>query len=174
MFVIAGLALARILMQMAWWRGAARVRAHAHGHPDARFPLGVYESHRHVLEGLAAMRQFVIDSIGQLSQGLRNKAYNAEMLQVLDSCDDCFDWGFLCFQRPLKRHADAFRNVVGMLKPFLQHSLWPPASASDYVLVKRTWDLPETILLLQYGWLCERVRCTASLSIPASGLERNL
>ncbi|CAE7478557.1 unnamed protein product [Symbiodinium sp. CCMP2592] len=134
-----------------------------------KVPLGVYESHRHILEGLAAMRQFVIDSIGQLSEGLTNKAYNAEMLQVLDACDDCFDWGFLCFQRPLKRHADAFRNVLGMLKPFLQHSLWPPASASDYALVKRTWDLPENVLLLQYGWLCERVRCTASLAFRRQG-----
>ena len=115
------------------------------------------------------MRRFVSDAVKELTEGLANKAYNADMLQVLDSCDECFDWGFLCFQRPLRRHADAWRNVVGLLKPFLQHSLWPAMSASDYAQVKRTWDLPEAALLFQYGLLAERVRCVASLAFRRRG-----
>lgn len=129
-----------------------------------KVPLGVYESHRYILEGLEAMRRFVIACVSQLSEGLTNKAYNADMLQVLDSCDECFDWGFLCFQRPLRRHADAWRRVLGLLKPFLQHSLWPAMSASDYAKVERTWELPDAALLFQYGLLVERVRCVASLA----------
>ena len=58
-------------------------------------PLGfyMYESHRHILEGLEAMRRFVMACVSELIEGLTNKAYNADMLQVLDSCDECFDWG---------------------------------------------------------------------------------
>ena len=54
--------------------------------------------------------------------------------------------------------------MVGLLKPFLQHSLWPAMSVSDYAQVNRTWDLPEPALLFQYGLLVERVRCAVSLA----------
>ncbi|OLP79747.1 cGMP-dependent protein kinase 1 [Symbiodinium microadriaticum] len=115
-------------------------------------------------EGLEAMRRFVMACVSELTEGLTNKAYNADMLQVLDSCDECFDWGLLCFQLPLRRHADSWRSMVGLLKPFLQHSLWPAMSVSDYAQVNRTWDLPEPALLFQYGLLVERVRCAVSLA----------
>jgi hypothetical protein len=81
---------------------------------------------------------------------------NTSMSHLVSMAAKCWDWPRLMFERPTANDVSAFRSLAKLLRPCLEHTLFP-TGIREFVGVPASWPRDED-LCVQYMILCGRVR----------------
>ncbi len=117
------------------------------------------ERHQAIDACLRAARDLVWRLYEEFDDYFGDVGENSAMSSLISSMAVCWDFAELLVSPPNGHHVNAFLNVVGVLRPFLKHTLWP--DVVEYPDVKRTWELSDRDLAEQYITLCKRLRIMA-------------
>jgi hypothetical protein len=81
---------------------------------------------------------------------------NTSMSHLVSMAAQCWDWPRLMFERPTANDVSAFRSLAKLLRPCLEHTLFP-TGIREFVGVPAKWPHDDD-LCVQYMILCGRVR----------------
>ncbi|OLP86430.1 hypothetical protein AK812_SmicGene32458 [Symbiodinium microadriaticum] len=80
------------------------------------------------------------------------------MQRLVTHMSRCWDFRHLVLERPGHDHCDAFVEIVKILLPYLEHTLWPDAAL--FPMLQKDWRLTKMAFLVQfmgsYKWVIGR------------------
>ncbi len=119
-------------------------------------PAAVYEAHRAMAAAVSSMQAFLESLREEMVAVGGDVGVSAEMQELLAVAGKCWDWSFLVGQAPQAEHVRAFMRCLGVLRPFLSHTLWP--DPQGWPGVRQAWDATDADYARQYLCLLKRVR----------------
>ena len=86
---------------------------------------GLYLAVADVEAALVQSRRLTELLRGELESMVGRVGTNDDMRGLLEAASVSWNWETLCENRPCRKHTDAFERVCEILKPHLQHTLFP-------------------------------------------------
>ena len=135
------------------------------GTSRCQVPHGVYRVLEEVLQALTQGQTLLMALKEELTNILGNVGTNLGMQSLLQSSATCWDWPRLVSHLPTAAHVEAFLATLHRLRPFFEHTRWPPQDR--FPEVQRTWNLSDWEFGKQYLLLLRKVRRVGSLALES-------
>ena len=140
------------------------------GTSRCQVPHGLYRVLEEVTQALTQGQTLLIALKEELTNILGDVGTNLGMQTLLQSSATCWDWPLLVSQLPTATQVQAFMATLHQLRPFLEHTRWPPQDR--FPEVQRTWNLSGFEFGKQYLLLLQKVRRVGSLALESEASVR--